>query len=384
MQMQGKRFTRFAQLAVACMGVAAGCAGPAGEASHPAELDGATTLSGLVTAQVRATDVTALARSLNPIVDTGGCSSTRVTIDTVEFADVAVAVAPTASGSDTRITVLAPVIRGQLQSSLLCLTSQSDFTVRADAYEIDGLVVPRLEGGRLAVAFQGSTGAFSGLSVELSGFPSSSAVHRLVDAVNGPLAGSLAQGVAAQLPTAIDDFLAGPGVRELTGPVAAALTDIDLTPALVAANPIANIDGDCFPVRASVTSVAHGPAEAALDPAAGGIATAVSLSALVVTGRLDYKVLCVSGSAPFSATADAYRATGMLTLGVDGTAVTGGFAATTSTLDGFALQTDGAIGSPASRVFEPLHDQLARLVGEQIARALASRVGPFFADFLSH
>ncbi|HEX3477669.1 MAG TPA: hypothetical protein VHT91_21760 [Kofleriaceae bacterium] len=160
MQIPRKPFTRLAPFTVAaCLVVAAGCDAQAGEASQPAELDGATTLSGLVTAKVRATDFTALARSLNPIVDTGGggCSSTRATIDTVEYSDVAVAVAPTASGSDTRITVLAPVLRGQLQYRLLCLTFRTTFTVRADAYEVDGLVVSRIESGKLAVAFASPT-----------------------------------------------------------------------------------------------------------------------------------------------------------------------------------------------------------------------------------
>ena len=163
MQIQRKPFPRLAPFTVAaCLVVAAACGVPAGEASHPASLDETTTLSGLITAQVRATDFTALARSLNPIVDTGGggCTSTRATIDTVEYTDVAVAVAPTATGSDTRITMFAPVIRGQLQYRLLCVTFRSTFTVRADAYEVHGLVVPRIDAGRLAVAFQSATGTF--------------------------------------------------------------------------------------------------------------------------------------------------------------------------------------------------------------------------------
>lgn len=209
MQMQATSSMRLAPLAVACLVVAGGCAGPTEEASYPAALDGATTLSGLVAAQVRATDFAALVQPLNPIVNTGsGCiNSTRITVDTVEFADVAVAVAPTAGGSDTRITVVSPVLQGQLQTSLLCVTSQSTFTARADAYEIDGLVVPQIAAGKLVVAVAGTTGGFTALSVDGGGFPSTSALHQLVDAVNGPLAGSLAQAVAAQLPAPIDDFL---------------------------------------------------------------------------------------------------------------------------------------------------------------------------------
>lgn len=388
MQIHRKPFTRFAPFTVAaCLVVAAGCDAPAGEASHRAELDEATTLSGLVTAQVRATDFTALARSLNPIVNTGGggCSSTRATIDTVEYADVAVAVAPTASGSATRITVRAPVIRGQLQYRLLCLTFQTGFTVRAGAYEVDGLVVPRIDAGRLAVAFQSATGAFTGLSVELSGIPGiNSVVNQLVGAVQGSFAGTLAQAVAAALAPRIDDFLAGPGMTELAGSIASAISDADLTAAFDPATPIVDVGAGCTRVRAFVSSATHGPGDAALDPTANGIATAISVPALALTGRIDDDILCIGGSSAFSATADAYRSTGLLVLGVDGVAVTAGFTTATSALDNFAFDVTNVPGAVVSLIVDPLRNQLVSDVGAGVAQVLPSRVVQFYADFLSH
>jgi hypothetical protein len=385
MQMQWKPLTWLAPFTAAgCMVVAAGCDGPASEASHPAELDEATTLSGLVTAKVRATDVTALARSLNPIVDTGGggCISTRATIDTVEYADVAVAVAPTASGSATRITVLTPVIRGQLQYRLLCLTFHTTFTVRAAAYEVDGIVVPRIDAGRLAVAFESPTGAFSGLQVEVAGIPSI-IVNELIGAVQGPLASTLAQAVATQLAPMINNFLAGPGVTELAGSIASAVTDADLTAAFDPANPIVDVGSGCTRVRVFVSSATHGPGEVALDPAADGIDTAISVPALAVTGRIDYEILCIEGSSAFSVTADAYRSTGLLVLGVDRAAVTAGFTTATSALDNLAFDVSGVPGAVVSLIVDPLRAQLTSVTGTAVAQALPPRVAQFYADFFS-
>lgn len=385
-QMQRKPFPRLAPFPVAaCLVVAAACGVPAEKASHPAALDEATTLSGLITAQVRATDFTAVARSLNPIVDTGGggCTSTRATIDTVEYADVAVAVAPTATGSDTRITILAPVIRGQLQYRLLCVTFRSAFTVRADAYEVHGLVVPRTDAGRLAVAFQSATGAFTGLRVELSGIPGIIA-DQLVAAVQGPLAGTLAQAVAAQLAPMINHFLSGPSVTELAGSIASAVTDADLTAAFDPASPLVDVGSGCTRVRAFVSSATHGPGDVALDPTASGIATAISVPALAVTGRIDYQILCIAGSSAFSATADAYRTTGLLALGVDGAAITAAFTPATSALDNLAFDVSGVPGVVISLLVDPLRAQLTSVAGAAVAQVLPSRVGQFFADFFSH
>lgn len=386
MQIQSKPFTRLAPFPIAaCLVVAVGCDAPAGEASHPVELDGATTLSGLVTAQVRATDVTALARSFNPIVNTGGggCSSTRATIDTVEYADAAVAVAPTASGSDTRITVLSPVIRGQLQYRLLCLTFQTVFTVRADAFEVDGLVVPRIDAGRLAVAFQSPTGAFSGLQVEASGIPGV-IVNQLVGAVQGPLAGTLAQAIATQLAPRIDDFLAGPGMTELAGSLASAITDADLTAAFDPATPLVDVGSGCTRVRAFMSSATHGPGDAALALTADGIDTAISVPALVVTGRIDDEILCIEGSSAFSVTADAYRSTGVLVFGVNGAAVTAGFQTTTSALDSLVFQVGGVPSAVVSLIVDPLRDQLSSVAVAAVAQVLPPRVVQFYADFFSH
>jgi hypothetical protein len=388
MQIPRKPFIRLAPFTVAaCLVVAAGCDGPAQEASHPAELDEPTTLSGLVTAQVRATDFTALAQSLNPIVNTGGggCSSTRATIDTVEYGDVTVAVAPTASGSTTRITVLSPVIRGQLQYRLLCLTFRTTFTVRADAYEVDGLVVPRIDTGRLAVAFASPTGAFSGLRVELTGIPGiNSVVNQLVGAVQGPFASTLAQAVAAALAPRINDFLAGPGMTELTGSIASAITDADLTAAFDPANPIVDVGSGCTHVRVFVSSATHGPGEVALDQTADGIDTAISVPALAMTGRIDYDILCIEGSSAFSVTADAYQSAGVLALGVNGAAVTAGFETTTSAFDNLVFEVSGIPGAVVDLIVDPLRNQLASAVGAGVAQVLPPRVVQFYADFLSH
>lgn len=386
MQILKKPFTRLAPfLVAACLVMAAACGAPAEEASHPAALDEATTLSGLITAQVRATDFTALARSLNPIVDIGGggCISTRATIDTVEYTDVAVAVAPTASGSDTRITILAPVIRGQLQYRVLCVTFRSTFTVRADAYEVHGLVVPRIDAGRLAVAFQSATGAFTGLRVELSGIPGIVA-NQLAGAVQGSLASALAQVVATQLASMIDDFLAGPGITELASSIAAAITDADLTAAFDPANPIVDVGSGCTRVRAFVSSATHGPGEVALAPTASGIGTAISVSALAVAGRIDYEILCLEGSSAFSVTADAYRSTGLLALGVDGAAVTAGFTTASSALDNLSFDVSGLPGAVISLIVDPLRAQVTSVTGAAVAQALPARAVQFHADFFSH
>lgn len=137
-------------------------------------------------------------------------------------------------------------------------------------------------------------------------------------------------------------------------------------------------------MRVFVSSATHGPGEVALDPTADGIDIAISVPALAVTGRIDYEILCIEGSSAFSVTADPYRSTGVLALGVDGAAVTAGFQTATSTLDNLVFEVSGVPSAVVDLIVDPLRDQLASVVGTGVAQVLLPRVVKFYGDFLSH
>lgn len=360
----------------------AGCVGDAGQASassQRAEVAERTTLSGLIAAHIREVDFTAVARARNPIVDSGGgCNRTLASVDSIERAAVDVLVA---SSSTTRIIVASPVVRGQVQYRFACITLRAAFTLRADAYVVDGVVVPRIESGALAVEFDSATGRFDNLSVEVPGVPGI-IVDQLVALAVPRLADSLSQAVAAEIPPVVNAFLAGPAFTELAASVEDAIAAIDLDAALRAMNPIVDTGGGCSSMRANVSSATHGTAGVVLGPTTDGIATSIAIADVAANGAIEYRILCITGRSGFTVAADA-RVDGVTTLGVDGGGAVASFQTLGATVDNLQLDVASVPAAIVDLLVPPLADQLTTVIGEQVAQAVPPHVAQFFNDFLS-
>jgi hypothetical protein len=369
---------------VACLVAAAGCTGSTDEASISSQITEATTLSWVVAEHVRGTDFSAIARGLNPIVHTGrGCGGIVALVDTVEHGAVDVQVTPTAAGSATRITVAAPAFHGRIEYRQACLTFRAPFTLFATAYVIDGVVVPRVQSGALAVVFDGAAGRFDNINIDVSGVPGN-VVTELVRTAQPHLARGLSRTIAAGLPPVVDQFLAGPALSELAGSIADAITATDLDAVLRVMNPIVDTGGGCVSVRASVSSATHGAGEAVFGPTPDGLDTSASVSAVAVLGPVDFRILCITGRASFLVTADAYRVDGLTTLGVDGASVVASLQTSRSTVENFAIDIAGSPSAVVDLLLPRLHAQLTAVIGNQVAQLLPPRVAQFFNDFLSH
>jgi hypothetical protein len=133
-------------------------------------------LGTMISDLANATDFTALATSLNPVVNTGdGCPSAKVFILSVQHQGVDVGVGPVGGGIDADVTIRELVAQGRVDYRAglgpACINASASFTLSADGFDVNGVIAPTLAGGDINVGLNGVTGAFRGFALDVDGIP---------------------------------------------------------------------------------------------------------------------------------------------------------------------------------------------------------------------
>ncbi|HLU66809.1 MAG TPA: Ig-like domain-containing protein [Kofleriaceae bacterium] len=177
--------------------------GVAGHLAPPAMAGLAEMVSGLAAG----VDWTALAASQNPVASGSTACGYDVHVTSVEHGGIDVGADAAAGGIAATVTVRDLVVDGHANWDACVTSGTTDFTITADAYDLTGLIAPRLEGSAIQVSLTGVTSGFRGFGVDINGVPGF--VEDIIDgAVRDKLAEILRDKITEIVPPMATDFLA--------------------------------------------------------------------------------------------------------------------------------------------------------------------------------
>ena len=132
-----------------------------------------TGLSSMVSDLANNTDFGAIARSQNPVANTGGtsCNSANVYVDSISQGGTNVNAGPTQGGIDTGVTMRNLVVRGHVNFRAVCIGGSDSYTITADAFDLGGMIAPGISGGDITIALNGVTADFRGFNLSAGGVP---------------------------------------------------------------------------------------------------------------------------------------------------------------------------------------------------------------------
>jgi hypothetical protein len=342
-----------------------------------------TQLSGLVSAFIDDADLTAIVQAHNPLLKTAdGCDSAEVFVTSIGRGPGGVDVSPVPGGSDTRISVAALVVSGQVNFRASCTDASASFTMTADAYEFGGVVAPRVADGSITVVVEAVTSALDNPSVAVAGVPGF--VEELLRGqLPDRLAGVLGDELATRLPPVIDGFLSGQGIGELAGVISETITGTDFTAVARSLNPVLDTGSGCNSAQTFVTLIGHETSEVGLGQVTGGIDASVSLPLPVVTGTIDFRANCIGGRSDFTLAADAHVVDGAIVPRLEGSTIAVSFEDPTRAFENASLDMTDVPDFVEDVVRGPLTDRMADILGEEIAVQVPPAVNRFYSDFLS-
>lgn len=129
-------------------------------------------LGALVSSIANNTDFTALATSLNPVVDTGGgCNSAKVYVSSVSHGGVEVGVDPVAGGVQAAVALRSLQVRGSVSFRALCFGGSASWTISADSYDLGGVITPSLASGTINIGLAGVSSDFRGFNLDVNNIP---------------------------------------------------------------------------------------------------------------------------------------------------------------------------------------------------------------------
>lgn len=148
------------------------------------------------------------------------------------------------------------------------------------------------------------------------------------------------------------------------------------------ANPVVNTGNSCNDAQAYVDSITTSGVPVTVGPTGGGIAAQASVRDIVVRGSVQFRALCVSGSAGFTITAVAFDLGGRIRPELVGEDIVVAMDGVNGNFVGFALQV-GAIPSFVTDLIEgQVRDRVASAISGQVQAVVPPMVNDFLADFV--
>ena len=169
-----------------------------------------TGLSDLINGYASALDLEALAKSYNPVVDTGdSCNDYKAYVDSLTRGPIEVSAGAADGGISGVVTIRDIVVEGHIDWEALCANGTTDFVVTADAYDASALIVPSLAaGGGVDIALGGVSSSFRGFAVDADGVPGF-VEDAFEDDIRDKVAGMLRDKVEEIVPPQASMFLSG-------------------------------------------------------------------------------------------------------------------------------------------------------------------------------
>jgi hypothetical protein len=196
------------------------------------------------------------------------------------------------------------------------------------------------------------------------------------------LSGTMADQGSA-VPDSIAAFVSPQAMAGLTDLVNTYVSGVDLDSLARSYNPVINTGDSCNDYKAYVDSVTRGPIEVSADPAAGGMQSTVSIRDLVIHGHLTFRAVCISGSANYTITADAYDAGALIAPGVFEGDLSVGLKNVTSGFRGFNLDVSGIPGFIEDRFEDDVRDKVASILRDKIQSIVPPLATQFLEGFVS-
>ena len=154
-------------------------------------------------------DLTALAQSYNPVVNSGdSCNDYKAYIDSVQRGPIEVSALPAGGGIDADVSIRELVIRGRVTWEVLCVNGGTTYTITATAYDAGALIRPSLSSGDITIQLDGLTSGFRSFNLDVSGLPGF-VEDRFENAVRDKVASILRDKIASIVPPLANQFLDG-------------------------------------------------------------------------------------------------------------------------------------------------------------------------------
>lgn len=182
---------------------------------------------------------------------------------------------------------------------------------------------------------------------------------------------------------AIAAFISPQAMTGLADLVNSYTSGIDLTALAKSYNPVVDTGDSCNDYKAYVDSVQRGPIEVSADAAEGGIQGRVSIRELVIRGHIDYRAVCVSGSASYTVTADAYDAGALIAPALADGTIAIRLEGVTSSFRGFNVDVSGVPGFIEDRFEDDVRDKVAAILRDKIASIVPPLASEFLDGFVS-
>lgn len=187
----------------------------------------------------------------------------------------------------------------------------------------------------------------------------------------------------APVADAIAAFVSPQAMTGLADLVNTFTSGIDLTALARSYNPVVDTGDSCNDYKAYVDSVERGPIEVSAEPADGGIDGRVTIRDLVIRGHIDYRAVCISGSADYTVTADAYDAGALIAPAVADGDLSIGLEGVTSGFRGFNVNVNGIPGFVEDRFEDDVRDKVAAILRDKIQSIVPPLASEFLDSFVS-
>jgi hypothetical protein len=165
-------------------------------------------LSSMLSTTVNNVNFTSVAKSQNPVVDTGSsCNSAKVYVDSVGHGGINVDANPVTGGIKAGVSIRSLVVRGRVTFRAVCISGSANWTIRATSYDVGGRIAPTLNSAAINIGLDGITSQFRGFNLTISGVPGV-VVDMVEGRVRDELAKILRDKIRQLLPPLANDFLA--------------------------------------------------------------------------------------------------------------------------------------------------------------------------------
>ena len=202
------------------------------------------------------------------------------------------------------------------------------------------------------------------------------------DDVRALLAGRLAdQGTPVD--NAVVAAINDDALRVLSGMVADAAADADLTEVAKGLNPVVVVGGGCFRAEVDVIGVSYGKLDSTVVPRVAGLSATAVVSDLVVDMVTRYKVACIPGGGSITLSADALEVQGELAVALtDGGDLDIALDDTKGTFVGFNLALSGVPNAIVNLFEGSIGKKVAAMLVAPLTSEVPRMAKQFFSSFV--
>jgi hypothetical protein len=244
---------------------------------------------------IKGMDFTALAQTMNPVYDNGGCLGAKIDITSLTISNAGVALVPKANALDTAVTLDNVVVTMHANFKVACIGGSTTITVKSSKAHVDGDLGVAVAAGKLTTSLANAAVTLDGFSIDIGGVPG--AIESLLKGqARSAAENALTKAVKDKVPPMANQALAGLTAKPFNANLLGHATKLTVAPAQVNLS----ADGLFFAVDSKVLvtggAAMPSPMSASLMQSSGvGVAIADDLvnqlfSGLWAAGAIDQTV----------------------------------------------------------------------------------------------